>query len=242
MSQFFPKHDEPSGGDINIKADLSNYATKTDLKNVSHVDFSSFALKSNLASLKTGVDKLDINKLTPAPNDLAKLNNVAKNDVVKKTEYKKLVTKVDNIDTTNFVENTKHKKDGSNFEDKINKVNKNIPNVSGLVKKTDFNTKVTEIEDKIPTLTGLATNSELTAVENKIPGISSLVKKTDYNTKISDIEKKITVHDHDKYITTSEFNTMAGSTFNARLAAQTDSIRNPEFDFELKSISDSYFK
>ena len=85
-----------------------------------------------------------------------------------------------------------------------------------MVKKTDFNTKVTEIEGKIPSITGLATNSELTAVEN------SLVKTTDYNTKISEIENKVNDHNHDKYITTLEFNTMAASNFNARLAAKTD--------------------
>ena len=124
MSQYFPKPYEPFGGDINVKVDLSNYATKTDLKNVSHVDVSSFALKSNLASLKTEVYKLDIDKLTPAPNDLAKLSNVVKNDVVKKTEYNKLVTKVDNIDTTYFVKKNKYEKDVSDFEDKINKVEK----------------------------------------------------------------------------------------------------------------------
>ena len=88
---------------FNVKVDLSNYATKTDLKNVSYVDVSNFALKSNLASLKTGVDKVDSDKLVPVPVDLNKLSDVVKNDVVKKTEYKKLVTKVDNIDTTNFV-------------------------------------------------------------------------------------------------------------------------------------------
>ena len=103
MSQYFPKPYEPFGGDINVKVDLYNYATKTDLKNVSHVDVSSFALKSNLASLKTEVDKLDIDKLVPVPVDLSKLSDVVKNDVGKKTEYNKLVTKVDNIDTTNFV-------------------------------------------------------------------------------------------------------------------------------------------
>ena len=68
-----------------------------------HVDVSSFGSKTNLASLKTEVDKLDIHKLTPVPDDLAKLSNVVKNNVVKKTEYNKLVTKVDNIDTTGFV-------------------------------------------------------------------------------------------------------------------------------------------
>ena len=99
MGQYFPKPYELFGGDINVKVDLSNYATKTDLKNVSHVDVGSFALKSNLANLKTEVDKLDIDKLTPVPNDLAKLSNVVKNDVVKKTVYDKLVIKVDNINT-----------------------------------------------------------------------------------------------------------------------------------------------
>ena len=81
MSQYFPK---PFGEDINVKVDLSNYATKTDLKNVSHVDVSSFALKSNLASLNTEVDKLDIDKLVPVPVDLSKLSYVVKNYVVKK--------------------------------------------------------------------------------------------------------------------------------------------------------------
>ena len=228
MSQYFPKPYEAFGGDINVKVDLSDYATKTDLKNVSHVNVSSFALKSNLASLKTEVDILDIIKLTSVHNDLAKLNNIVKNDVVKKTEYNKLVAKVDNIDTTNFVKKNKYEKDGSDFEDKINKVDRKIPDVSDLVKETAFNSKIAEIEGKILSITGLATSSALTAVENKIHDVSSLVKKTDYNTKISDIEKKITDHDHDKYITTLEFNTIAASTFNARLGAQTDLIRKPD--------------
>ena len=103
MSQYFPKRYAPFGGDINIKVDLSNYTAKTDLKNVSQVDVSSFSLKSNLANLKTEVDKLDIDKLAPVPNDLAKLSNVVKNDVVKKTEYDRFVAKVNNIDTTGFV-------------------------------------------------------------------------------------------------------------------------------------------
>ena len=93
MSQYFPKPYEPFRGNINVKVDLSNYATKTDLKNVTHVDTSSFALKTNLASLKTEVDKLDIDKLVPVPVDLSKLSDVVKNDVVKKTEYDKLVAK-----------------------------------------------------------------------------------------------------------------------------------------------------
>ena len=106
MSQYFPKPYEPFGGDINVKVDLSNYATKTDNKNIWRVDTSSFTLKSNLASLKAEVDKLDIDKLkniptklsklknkidkldfdklAPVPVDLSKLSEVAKNDAIKK--------------------------------------------------------------------------------------------------------------------------------------------------------------
>ena len=85
MSQYFPKPYEPFGGDINVKVDLSNYATKGDLKNVTDVDKSSFALKINLPNPKTEVDGLDIDKLTPVPVDLSKPSDVVKNDVVKKT-------------------------------------------------------------------------------------------------------------------------------------------------------------
>ena len=90
------------GRNINVKVDLSNYATKTDVKNVTHVDTSRFALKTNLASLETEVDELDIDKLLPVPIDLSKLSDVVKNDGVKKAVYDKLVSKV-NIDTSDFV-------------------------------------------------------------------------------------------------------------------------------------------
>ena len=86
-----------------MSVDLFNYATKTDLKNVPHVDVNSFALKSNIAGLKSEIDKIDADKLKTVPVDLAKLSSVVKNDVVKKTDYNRLVTKVDNIDITNFV-------------------------------------------------------------------------------------------------------------------------------------------
>ena len=84
MSQYFPKPYDPFSGDINVKVDLSNYATKADIKNISHADTSSFALKTNLANLKTEVDKFDIDKLVPVPVGLSKLSDVVKNDVVKK--------------------------------------------------------------------------------------------------------------------------------------------------------------
>ena len=102
MSQYFPKPFRRFGGNINVNVDLSNYATKTDLKNVTHVDTSSFTLKTNLANLKTEVDKLDIDKLAPVSVDLSKLSNVVRTDVVKKTVYDKLVAKVNNIDTNAF--------------------------------------------------------------------------------------------------------------------------------------------
>ena len=111
MSQYFSKPYEPFGGDINVKVDLSNYATKTDIKNISHIDTSSFALKSNLASLKTEVDKLDINKLVPVPVDLSKLSDVVKNDVIKKNLYDKLVAKENSIDASALVLKTKYDTD-----------------------------------------------------------------------------------------------------------------------------------
>ena len=103
MSQYFPKPFRSFGGNINVKVDLSNYSTKADIKNTSHVDTLSFALKTNLGSLKTEVHKLDIDKLAPVPVDLSKLSDVVKSDVVKKTVYEKLAAKVNNTDTSDFV-------------------------------------------------------------------------------------------------------------------------------------------
>ena len=135
MSKYFPKPYEPGGGDIDVTVDLSNYATKTGIKNISHVDISNFALKINLANLKTEVKKIDIDKLVPVPVDLSKLSDVVKNDVVKKDVYDKLVAKVNaiplnNIDTSRFVLKTEYDRDKLELENKI-------PDTSGLVKKTD---------------------------------------------------------------------------------------------------------
>ena len=170
MSQYFSKLFRSFGRNINVKVDLSNYATKTALKNVIHVDISSFALKKKLTNLKTEVDKLDIDKLVPVPVDLSKLSDVVKNDVAKKTVYDKLVAKVNNIDTSGFVLKTKYDTDKSELKNKI-------PDTSGLVKKTDYDAKIADIEKKIPDFSNLATKTVLTAVENKIPNVSNLVKK-----------------------------------------------------------------
>ena len=145
--------------------------------------------------------------------------------VVKKTFYDKLVAKVNNIDTSDFVLNT-------NFNTKITGLENEIPITNGLVKKTDYNTKITEIENKISDISGLATKTALTTVENKIPSISGFVRKTDYNTKITDIENKLNNHYHDKYVATSEFNTLAANVFNARLA-QANLIIKTDFDAKL---------
>ena len=96
---------------VNVEVDLSNYATKADLKNVTHVDTSNFALKTNLASLTTEVHKLDIDKLASVPVDLSKSSDVVKNDVVKKAVYDQLAAKVNNIDTSAFVLKTKYQTD-----------------------------------------------------------------------------------------------------------------------------------
>ena len=119
MGEYFPKPFRSFGENINVKVDLSNYAPKTDLKNVTHVDTSSFALKTNLANSKTEVDKLDTDKLKTVPVDLSKLSNVVKNDVVKKTVYDKLVTKVINIDTSGFLLKTKYDGDKLELEKKF---------------------------------------------------------------------------------------------------------------------------
>ena len=194
---------------------------------MSHIDVSSYALKSNFASLKNEVDKLDINKLTSVPIDSAKLSNVVKNDVVKKTEYDQLVNKVNYIDTSNFVSKTKYEKDGSDFEDKINKIDKKTPDVGDLVKKTDFNSKITEAKGKIPSMSGLATSSALTAVENKIPDVSSLATTsalTAVENKIPDVTSLVTKTD-----------------FHTKLKAASDRLTKNKskdllFDTELKKL------
>ena len=116
------------------------------------------------------------------------------------------------------------------------KLENKIVDTSGLVKKTDYGAKIIEIEVKIPDVINLATKTALTSVENKIPRVSSLVKKADYNTKISEIENEINNHNHDKYITTPEFNTFAADVFNARLL-QTNLVTKTDSHAKLSSFN-----
>ena len=198
MSQYFPKPCKPFGGNINFKVDLPNYATKTDFKKATGVGTSNLALKSNL--VKPEVDQIDVEKLKTVPVDLSKVNNLVNNEFVEKTVYAKLVAKVNNIDISEFVLKTKYDTDKSDLGKKNSDADKQIPNISGLVKETDYNAKITEIENKTPSINGLATTSTLTAIENKIPDISILIKKPDYDAKILDIESKhITTADYNKF-------------------------------------------
>ena len=146
--------------------------------------------------MKSKVDKLDVDISVPLPVYLSKLSNVVKNDV-KKDVY-----------------NAKIK----NIEDKI-------PDITNLATNTTLNAKINEVKREIPSITNLATTAALntttalTAVENKMPNVSNFVEKTDYRKKISEIENKITTdHDHDKYVTTQEFNKLTPENFTARLA------------------------
>ena len=143
-SQYFPPYG--STNNIKVEVDLANYATKDDVKNITHVDVSSYATKTNLAALKTEVDKIDTDKLKTVPADLAKLSNVVKNDVVKKTDYNTKVTSIETqivgvtkntvnnladitklkaVDTNNFVLKTKITSDVNTLETKIDGVEKN---------------------------------------------------------------------------------------------------------------------
>ena len=106
----------------------------------------------------------------------------------------------------------------------------------GLVKKTDYDAKITQIEGKIPDVSSLATKTTLTTVANKIPSTSKLIKKADYNTKVTDIKNKLNNHNHDKYITTPEFNILVGGVFNAR-TAQANLITKTDFDDKLSNLN-----
>ena len=170
MSQYFPAPYEPFGGDITVKVDLSNYATKADFKNISHVDTSRFALKTNLVNSKTEVDKLDINKLVSVLVDLSKLSDVVKNDLIKETDYNAKITEIENKfpDISNLATKTE-----------LATVENKISNVSGLATKT----ALTAVENKIPDISNFATKTVLTNISYTVPDITTLIKKSDYNEK-----------------------------------------------------------
>ena len=216
MSTYYPPY-KSSSQNIKVKLDLANYATKDDVKNITHVDVSSFASKTNLAALKTEVDKIDVDKLKATPADLAKLSNVVNNDVVKKNDYNTKVTSIENqiagvtkntldnlgditklkaVDTSNFVLKTKLASDVTTLENKIDTVDKKIPDISGLATKTSltsylqtatFNSKVTEVQNKIKAADIIAKSSNTKA--NTIRSdLTGYAKKTDVAMDITAIK------------------------------------------------------
>ena len=190
MSKYFLPHNN-SSKNIKVELDLSNYATKKDIKDITHIDVSSFASKTNLAALKTEVDKIDTDKLKKVSDDLAKLSNVVKNDVVKKTGYNALKSKVDGIDVSKYVGRSKYE----TGYDKVDVVKKEIPVLTNFVTTARFNH-----EKNL-----LATKIALTTVENKIPDVRTLATKTSlsslllvstFNSKVMELEGKVTAVDN----------------------------------------------
>ena len=214
-SQYYPPYKSFSSN-IKVEIDLTNYATKTDLKNITHTDVSSFASKTNLAASKSEVDKIDVDKLKTTPADLVKLSELVKNDLVKKTDYNIKVTSIESqiagvakntvdnladitelkaVDASNFVLKTKLASDVTTLEKKIDTVDKKIPNINELATKTSlisylqtatFNSKVTEIENKIKAADIIAKSANTKA--NTIRSDSTgYAKKTDVATDITAI-------------------------------------------------------
>ena len=138
MGTYYPPY-KKSINNIKAELDLTNYATNTDLKNITHTDISSFASKTNLAALKYEVDKIDTDKLKTVPEDLAKLGDVVKNETVKKTDFI----------ADDYVKKTKFSADTNGLDDKIDKVNKNIPDVSGLATKSSVAVLIKDMNDRI---------------------------------------------------------------------------------------------
>ena len=244
-SQYFPPYG--SSNNIKVELDLVNYATKDDVKNITHVDVSSYATKTNLAALKNEVDKIDVDKLKTTPADLAKLSNVFKIDVVKKTDYNTKVTSIENeiagvtkntidnfvditklkaIDTNSFVLKTKLASDVTNLENKIDTVDKKIPDISGLATKTiltsylqtaTFNSKVTEVENKIKA-TDIIAKSANTKANTIRRDLTGYAKKTDVATDITTIKYD--------YVTNASLTSQLNDLKSQHIATEVTTIVN----------------
>ena len=246
MSTCYPPY-RSSSNNIKVELDLANYATKTDLKNITHVDVSSFASKTNLAALKTEVDKIDADKLKTTPADLAKLTNAVEHDVVKKTDYNTKVTSieaqiagltkntVDNladitklnaIDTNSFVTRTKFSADTIALDDKINVVEKKKSDISGLATKTSlndylqtstFNSKVTEVENKIKDADIIA-KSAVTKANTIRSDLTDYAKKADVATDITTIKND--------YVTNASLTSQLSNLKSQGIATEVTGIDN----------------
>ena len=233
-----------SSNNVKVELDLTNYATKTDLKNITHVDVGSFASKTNLAALKTEIDKIDADKLRTTPIDLDRLSNLVKNDVVKKTDYNTKITSieaqiagltkntVDNlvditklkaIDTNSFVTRTKFSADTNALDDKIDGVEKKT-GISGLATKTSLN-------DYLQTSTF---NSKVTEVENKIKDADIIAKSA--NTKANTIKSNLTDYAKKADVATDITTIKNDYVTNASLSSQLNDLKSQHIATEVTVI------
>ena len=240
MSQYFPPFNN-SSNNVKVELDLSNYATKDDVKNITHVDVSSYATKTNLAALKTEVDKIDIDKLKTVPDDLAKLSNVVKNEVVKKTDFS----------ADNYVTRTKFSTDTNSLDDKIDKVEKKIPDVSGLATRRNVTTMVNNLNNKIDNLknndyakkTSLINymltstfNTKSTELENKIKDAdiiakTAVTKANSIKSNLNDYAKKTDV--------TNDITTIKNDyVSNASLTSRLNDLKSQYIAPEVEAIDD----
>ena len=244
MSTYYPSY-KSSSQNIKVELDLANYDTKDDVKNITHVDVSSFASKTNLAALKTEVDKIDVDKLKTVPVDLAKLSNVVKNDVVKKTDYNTKVTSIESqivgvtkntldnlgditklkaVDTSNFVLKTKLTSDVTTLESKIDTVDKKIPDISGLATKTSLTSY----------LQTATFNSKVTEVENKIKSADIIAKSA--NTKANTIGSDLTGYAKKDEAATDITTIKSDYVTNASLASQLNDLKSQHIATEVTGI------
>ena len=240
MSTFYPPY-KNSSNNFKVELDLTNYATKNDLKNITHTDVSSFASKTNLSALKTEVDKIDIDKLKTVPHDLAKVSNVLKNEVVKKTDFS----------ADNYVTRTKFSADTNSLDDKIDKVEKKIPDVSGLATKSSVTILIKNLDDRIDKLkindyakeTSLTNymltstfNSKSTELENKIKDAdiiakSAVTKGNSIKSNLNDYAKKTDVSND---ITTIKNDYVS----NVSLTSRLNDLKSQHIANEVKIIDD----
>ena len=242
-------------GTINVKVelDLKNYATKEELKNITHVSTTSFALKTNLASLKTEADKLDIPKVTTLPTDVAKLSNKVANGLVEETKFNSLKTKVDKNQTDNGNLETKVNNNNTTTKTSINNLKTKIDGIdlTKYVLKTDYDTKVGNLELKIPDVSSLSQvssfNSKVTELENKIktaelkPGITNLATKSSVSAlenKIPDVNGFVKKTDYATEITKIKNDYVT----NAALTSQLNDLKSQHIADEVKKVDDKVKK
>ena len=197
------------------------------------MDISSFATKTNLASLKSEFDKLHINELKVVPIYMSKLSDVVKNEVVKKTEFNTLKTKVDNIDTDDYVLKTK-------YDSEIGNLQLKIPDIDGIAQSSTLNSKLTELENKIPDVKNFATKSDIISAENKIPDIKNSASKTKVTVKylknkIPNVSNLVLKTDYAREITKIKNDYVTNAALDAR---HKNLVQKTTFESEFKKNDD----